>query len=61
MICILIRIQALEWVQGQIQDIILGNITTDWPFHDDEDYKIDCIVMSYTMATFAFTIAMTMY
>ncbi len=31
----MIRIQALEWVQGQMQDLILGNITTDWPFYDD--------------------------
>jgi hypothetical protein len=30
------RIQALEWVQAQIQDIILDNITTDYPFYDDE-------------------------
>jgi hypothetical protein len=27
----MIRIQALEWVQGHIQDIILDNVTTDWP------------------------------
>jgi hypothetical protein len=32
----MIRIQALEWVQGQIQDLILNNVTTDWPFYDDE-------------------------
>jgi hypothetical protein len=32
---IMIRIQALEWVQGQIQDLILGNVTTDYPFYDD--------------------------
>ena len=25
----MIRIQALEWVQGQIQDLILNNVTTD--------------------------------
>jgi hypothetical protein len=31
----MIRIQALEWVQGKIQDIILNNVTTDWPFYDD--------------------------
>ena len=31
----MIRIQALEWVQGKIQDLILGNITTDWPFYDE--------------------------
>jgi hypothetical protein len=29
------RIQALEWVQGQIQDIILNNVTTDWPVYDE--------------------------
>jgi hypothetical protein len=26
---IMIRIQALEWTQGQIQDLILDNVTTD--------------------------------
>ena len=31
----MIRIQALEWVQGRIQDIILNNITTDWPVYDE--------------------------
>ena len=30
----MIRIQALELVQGQIQDIILNNLTRDWPFYD---------------------------
>jgi|ERR687886_875807 hypothetical protein len=30
----MIRIQALEWVQGRIQDLILGNVTTDYPFYD---------------------------
>jgi hypothetical protein len=28
---IMVRIQALEWVQAQIQDLILDNVTTDWP------------------------------
>jgi hypothetical protein len=32
----MIRIQALEWVQGTIQDFILNNVTTDWPVYDDE-------------------------
>jgi hypothetical protein len=32
----MIRIQALEWVQSQIQDLVLDNVTTDWPFYDDE-------------------------
>ena len=32
----MIRIQALEWVQGTIQDLILNNVTTDWPVYDDE-------------------------
>jgi hypothetical protein len=33
----MIRIQALEWVQGQIQDLILNNVTTDWPvYYNDE-------------------------
>jgi hypothetical protein len=30
----MIRIQALEWTQGQIQDLILDNVTTDWPVYD---------------------------
>jgi hypothetical protein len=33
----MIRIQALEWVQGQIQDIILNHVTRDWPFYGDDD------------------------
>ena len=32
----MIRIQSLEWTQGQIQDLILDNLTTDWPIYDDE-------------------------
>ena len=34
---LMIRVQALEWVQGKIQDLILDNVTTDWPFYDDQD------------------------
>jgi hypothetical protein len=30
---IMIKIQALEWVQGRIQDIILNNVTKDWPVY----------------------------
>jgi hypothetical protein len=30
----MIRIQALEWVQGQIQDLILNNVTRDWPVYN---------------------------
>jgi hypothetical protein len=33
---IMVRIQALEWVQGQIQNIILNNVTTDWPVCYDD-------------------------
>jgi hypothetical protein len=33
---LMIRIQALEWIQGQIQDLILDNGTTDWPFYDND-------------------------
>jgi hypothetical protein len=33
----MIRIQALEWVQGQIQDIILNNVTTDWPVYKEDE------------------------
>ena len=32
----IMRIQALEWVQGQIQDIIINHVTRDWPFYDDK-------------------------
>ena len=32
----MIRIQVLEWVQGRIQDIILNNVTTDWPVYDND-------------------------
>jgi hypothetical protein len=32
----MIRIQALEWVQGKIQDLILDNVTTDYPFYDND-------------------------
>ena len=31
----MIRIQALEWTQGRIQDIILNHVTTDWPVYGD--------------------------
>ena len=30
----MIRIQALEWIQGKIQDIILDHVTTDWPVYN---------------------------
>jgi hypothetical protein len=33
----MVRIQALEWVQGKIQDLILDNVTTDYPFYDKDD------------------------
>jgi len=33
---LMIRIQALEWVQGRIQDLILNDVTTDWPVYDDD-------------------------
>jgi hypothetical protein len=32
----MIRIQVLEWVQGTIQDLILNNVTRDWPVYDNE-------------------------
>jgi hypothetical protein len=34
---LLIEIQALEWVQGRIQDLILDNVTRDWPVYNDDD------------------------
>jgi hypothetical protein len=30
----MIRIQT-EWVQGRIQDLVLNNVTTDYPFYDN--------------------------
>jgi hypothetical protein len=33
---IMVRIQALEWVEGQIQNIILNNVTTGWPVCYDD-------------------------
>jgi hypothetical protein len=33
---LMIKIQALEWVQGRIQDLILNNVTRDWPIYNDE-------------------------
>jgi hypothetical protein len=33
---IMVRIQALEWVQGQIQNLMLDNVTTDYPFYDEK-------------------------
>jgi hypothetical protein len=32
----MIRVQVLEWVQGKIQDLILDNVTTDWPAYNDD-------------------------
>jgi hypothetical protein len=31
---LMIKIQTLEWVQGNIQDIILNNVTRNWPVYD---------------------------
>jgi hypothetical protein len=33
---VMIRIHALEWVQAKIQDLILNNVTTDYPFYDSD-------------------------
>ena len=33
---VMIRLQALEWAQAKIQDLILDNVTTDYPFYDDD-------------------------
>jgi hypothetical protein len=27
----------LEWVQRQIQDLIVNNVTTDWPAYNDDE------------------------
>jgi hypothetical protein len=37
-----VEIQALEWVQGTIQDLVINNVTTDWPVYND-DYDDDSI------------------
>ena len=37
----MIRIQALEWVQRQIQDLILNNLTTDWPVYNNEQMCLE--------------------
>jgi hypothetical protein len=31
---LMIRIQALEWIQGQIQGLILNNVTQNWPIYN---------------------------
>jgi hypothetical protein len=33
---VMIRIQALEWIQGTVQDIILNNVRGDWPVYNYE-------------------------
>ena len=33
---LMIRIQALQRVQDQIQGLILDNVSIDYPFYDDE-------------------------
>jgi hypothetical protein len=30
------QIMAYQWVQSQIQDLILDNVTIDWPFYDND-------------------------
>ncbi|MFL6455059.1 MAG: hypothetical protein ACJ71L_13785 [Nitrososphaeraceae archaeon] len=31
---LMIKIQALEWVQGNIQDIVINNVTRNWPVYN---------------------------
>ena len=40
---LMIRIEALEWVQDTIQDLVINNVTTDWPVYNDDydDESID--------------------
>jgi hypothetical protein len=33
---LMVRIQALEWTQGRIQDLILNNVTRDRPVYNNE-------------------------
>jgi hypothetical protein len=30
----MIKIQTLEWVQGNIQDIVINNVTRNWPVYN---------------------------
>jgi hypothetical protein len=32
---LMIRIQALECVQGKIQDLVINNVTKDWPIYNE--------------------------
>jgi len=31
---LMIKIQTLEWVQGNIQDIVINNVTRNWPVYN---------------------------
>ncbi|MFL6378086.1 MAG: hypothetical protein ACJ72R_11565 [Nitrososphaeraceae archaeon] len=31
---LMIKIQVLEWVQGNIQDIVINNVTRNWPVYN---------------------------
>jgi hypothetical protein len=33
---LMVRIQALEWTQGRRQDLIINNVTRDWPVYNNE-------------------------
>ena len=43
----MIRIQALEWAQGRIQDLTQNNVTTDWPFIPSGITLINIIKINY--------------
>ena len=30
----MIRIQALEWVQERVQDLVINKVTRDWPVYN---------------------------
>jgi hypothetical protein len=31
---LMIKVLTLEWVQGRIQDLILNNVTREWPVYN---------------------------
>ena len=31
---LMIKVQTLEWVQDRIQDLILNNVTREWPVYN---------------------------
>jgi hypothetical protein len=43
-------IQALEWAEGTIQDLVINNVTRGWPVYDDEQvssYLLIAVLILY--------------